>query len=63
MLRSLDTITLRPEFKRGHLALGAAAVRSGGSGVSRIGEWLSLHLFDEMPERLPELEPEDDDED
>jgi hypothetical protein len=30
--------------------------------VSRIGEWLNNTFFDVMPEGVPELEPEDDDE-
>jgi hypothetical protein len=31
--------------------------------VSRIGEWLAQQLFDVIPEGVPPLEPEDDDED
>lgn len=31
--------------------------------MSRIGEWLASHLFDQVPEGVPELEPEDDDDD
>ena len=30
--------------------------------MSRIGEWLALNLFDQVPEGVPPLDPEDDDE-
>lgn len=31
--------------------------------MSRIEEWLAQHLFDVLPDGIPELDPEDDDED
>lgn len=30
--------------------------------MSRIAEWLARHLFDNMPEDVPPLDDEDDDE-